>query len=107
MKTKSNNDNVWTSFIENLHKHTAILASLLCIKFEYSNNKIIPGSLEFTDDGGVVDKKTKTHTIVTGHMNGYLIVPGIVYHLSTKLQKGVRHDRLGQDTEVKLIEFLT
>ena len=26
---------------------------------------------------------------------------------SRKLQKGVMHDRLGQDTEVKLIEFLT
>ncbi len=31
----------------------------------------------------------------------------IVYHLSTKLQKGVTHDRLGQDTEVNLIEFPT
>jgi hypothetical protein len=61
----------------------------------------------FTDDVGVVDKKTKTRAIVAGHMNGYLIIPGIVYHLSTKLQKGVTHDRLGQDTEVKLIEFLT
>jgi hypothetical protein len=40
-------------------------------------------------------------------MNGYLIIPGIVNHLSTKLQKCVRHDHLGQDTEVKLIEFLT
>jgi hypothetical protein len=40
-------------------------------------------------------------------MSGYLIIPRIVYHLSTKLQKGVTHDSLGQDTEVKLIEFLT
>ncbi len=36
-------------------------------------------------------------------MNGYFIIPGIVY---TKLQTGVTHDRLGQDTEVKLIQFL-
>jgi hypothetical protein len=61
----------------------------------------------FTDDVGVVDKKTETCTIDAGHMNGYLIIPGIVYHLSTKLQKGVTHDCLGEDTEVKLIEFLT
>ncbi len=61
----------------------------------------------FTDDVGVVDKKTKTCAINAGHMNGYLIIPEIVYHLSTKLQKGVTHDNLGQDTEVKLIEFLT
>jgi hypothetical protein len=32
----------------------------------------------FTDDVGVVDKKTKTRTINTGHMNGYLIIPGII-----------------------------
>jgi hypothetical protein len=61
----------------------------------------------FTDDVGVVDTKTKTRTINTGHMNGHLIIPRIVYHLSTKLQKGVTHDCLGQDTKVKLIEFLT
>ncbi len=40
-------------------------------------------------------------------MNAYLIIPGIVYHLSTKLQKGVNYDHLGQDTEVELIEFQT
>jgi hypothetical protein len=61
----------------------------------------------FTDDVGVVEKKTKIRTIDTGHMNGYLIILRIVYHLCTKLQKGVMHDCLGQDTEVKLIEFLT
>ncbi len=61
----------------------------------------------FTDDVGVVDKRTKTCAIDADHMNGYLIIPGIVYHLSTKLQKGVMHDCLGQDTEVKLIGFLT
>jgi hypothetical protein len=61
----------------------------------------------FTDDVGVVDKKTKTCMINSGHMNGYLNISGIVYHLSTKLQKGVTHDHLGQDTEVELIEFLT
>jgi hypothetical protein len=61
----------------------------------------------FADYVGIVDKKTKTRTINAGHMNGYLIIPGIVYHLSTKLQKGVMNDHLGQDTEGKLIEFLT
>jgi hypothetical protein len=61
----------------------------------------------FAGDVGVIDKKTKTHTIDAGHMNGYLIIPRIVYHLSTKLQKSVTHDCLGQDKEVKLIQFLT
>jgi hypothetical protein len=61
----------------------------------------------FTDDVGVVDKKTRTRMINAGYMNVYLIIPGIVYHLSTNLQKGVKYDHLGQDKEVKLIEFLT
>ncbi len=61
----------------------------------------------FTDDVVCVDKKTKTPTINAGHMNGYHIIPGIIHHLSTKLQKGVMHDCLGQDAEIKLIEFLT
>jgi hypothetical protein len=46
VKTKSKNDKVWISFIEGLHRHAAILASLLCMKFDYSNNIIIPGSLQ-------------------------------------------------------------
>ncbi len=46
MKTKSKNDNVWISFIEGLHMHAAILASFLCMKFDYSKNKIILGSLQ-------------------------------------------------------------
>ena len=49
VKTKSKNDNVWISFIEGLHKHAALLASLHCMKFDYSNNKIIPGSLQLDD----------------------------------------------------------
>jgi hypothetical protein len=46
VKTKSKNDKVWISFIEGPHRHAAILASLLCMKVEYSINKIIPGSLQ-------------------------------------------------------------
>jgi hypothetical protein len=40
-------------------------------------------------------------------MNAFLIVPGIVYNLSTKLQKGVLHDHLGQKQEMNLISFIT
>ncbi len=41
------------------------------------------------------------------HMNAFLIVPEIVYNLSTKLQKGVLHDHLGQKQEINLINFIT
>ncbi len=46
VKIKSKNDKVRISFIEGLHRHAAILASLLCMKFDHSNNIIIPGSLQ-------------------------------------------------------------
>ncbi len=46
MKKNRKNDNVGISFIEGLHRHAAILTSLLCMKLDYSNNKIIPGSLQ-------------------------------------------------------------
>jgi hypothetical protein len=32
----------------------------------------------FTDDVGVVDMKTRTRMINAGHMNAYLIIPGII-----------------------------
>jgi hypothetical protein len=49
VKTKSKNDKVWISFIEGLRRHAAIFASLLCMKFGFSNNIIIPGSLQLDD----------------------------------------------------------
>jgi hypothetical protein len=49
VKTKSKNDKVWISFIEGQHRHAAIFASLLCMKFDYSNNIIIPGSLQLNN----------------------------------------------------------
>ncbi len=41
------------------------------------------------------------------HVNGYLIIPGIVYLLSTKLHKCILNDRLGEDQEMNLIDFIT
>jgi hypothetical protein len=49
VKTKSKNDEVWISFMEGLHRRAAIFASLLCMKFDYYNNIIIPGSLQLDD----------------------------------------------------------
>jgi hypothetical protein len=40
---------MWISFIEGLHKHTAIHASPLCMKFNHSNNNIIPGPLQLNN----------------------------------------------------------
>jgi hypothetical protein len=40
------------------------------------------------------------------HYNAYLLVPRLVYHLSTKLKNNAIHNRIGQAEEVKLISFL-
>ena len=51
--------------------------------------------------------EAKSRKIDVRHVNGYLIIPGIVYLLSTKLQKAVLNDRLGEDQEMSLINYIT
>jgi hypothetical protein len=41
------------------------------------------------------------------HYNAYLLVPRLVYHLSTKLKNNAIHNCIGQAEKVKLIRFLT
>ncbi len=91
----------WTNYVKNPFNWFTRQKYLDCISpstptIRHPTRKFTPPYrltfASFTDNVGVVDKKTKTGTINTGHMNGYLVIPGIVYHLSTKLQKGVTHD---------------
>ena len=69
------------------------------------NKKIKPPYSIFwqslTTDVGPVEHKSRH--INVRHVNGYLIIPGIVYLLSTKLQKAVLNDRLGDKLEMNLI----
>ena len=58
-----------------------------------------------TTDVGQVEHKSRL--IDVRHVNGYLIIPGIVYLLSTKLQKAVLNDRLGDKLEMNLIHYIT
>ena len=46
---KKKRDNIWISFVEGLHRHAAIIACLLCTKFDYKTNIIKPGSLQLED----------------------------------------------------------
>lgn len=41
------------------------------------------------------------------HYNAYLIIPQIIYHLSSKLLNEPLHNRLGQGREIEMIKFLT
>jgi hypothetical protein len=49
VKTKSQVDNLWVSFVEGLHWHAAMITCLLCTKFDYSSNKTQSGSLDIQD----------------------------------------------------------
>jgi hypothetical protein len=49
VKTKSPKDTLWISFIEGLHRHAAMVMSLLCSSFDLENNYIKPGSLTMKD----------------------------------------------------------
>ncbi len=45
LKLESTTDHVWFSFFEGMHRHAAIVAGLLCSKFNHITNKLKPGSL--------------------------------------------------------------
>jgi hypothetical protein len=49
VKTKSTKDTLWISFIEGLHRHAAMVMSLLCSSFDLENNYINPGLLSMKD----------------------------------------------------------
>ena len=46
VKTMSQDDNVWISFIEGLHRHAAIVMCLTCSDFDLKDNYIDQGSLK-------------------------------------------------------------
>ena len=48
VKTESKSNNAWISFVEGLHRHAAILACLLCSKFDHYNNVLEPGLLSIS-----------------------------------------------------------
>ena len=53
---------------------------------------------------GLLEKHV--HLIDVRHYNAYLLMPRLVYHLSTKLKNDVILNRIGLIEEVKLIKFL-
>jgi len=59
-----------------------------------------------TSDVGPVEKGG-IRCIDVRHYNAYLIIPQIVYHLSSKLLNEPLHNRLGKAPELQMIKFLT
>lgn len=67
VKTKNTKDNVWISFVEGLHRHAALVLSLLCSKFDYLDNNLTPGSLDMTtfEKAGIQHFKLPEDSTVT------------------------------------------
>jgi hypothetical protein len=49
VKSTSQVDHIWFSFFEGMHCHAAIVAGLVCSKFNHSTNELEPGSLTLED----------------------------------------------------------
>jgi hypothetical protein len=58
-----------------------------------------------TSDVGSFDHKSRSLDV--RHLNAYVLVPRMVYTLSTKLKKEAIHNLIGQPDEVQLIKFIT
>jgi hypothetical protein len=82
VKTKSQVDILWVSLVEGLHWHAAMITCLLCTKFDYSSNKIQPGSLDiqhfknarvphFKDSG--VTPKEQLKLIISGEFEAKML----------------------------------
>ncbi len=66
VKSSSMVDHVWFSFFEGMHRHAAIVACLVCSKFDHTTNELKPGSLtldNFRNEGAVKNFKVPGTTV--------------------------------------------
>ncbi len=66
VKLESTKDHLWFSFFEGMHRHAAVVAGLLCCKFDHITNELKPGSLTLDDfkiDGAVKNFKDPGTTV--------------------------------------------
>jgi hypothetical protein len=92
VKSKSKHDQVWFSFFEGMHRHAAIVAGLVCSKFNHSTNKIDQGSLKlddfrnegiiksFRDPGITVEEHLEDHDKTDRGANVYQCISSIGIH---------------------------
>ncbi len=58
-----------------------------------------------TNDAGTIEQSKQLLDV--RHYNAYLLIPRLVYHLSTKLHRQIMSQRLGKNYEIDLIHFMT
>jgi hypothetical protein len=66
VKSSSSVDHVWFSFFEGMHCHAAIVAGLVCSKFNHTTNELSPRSLtldDFKNEGAVKNFKVPGTTV--------------------------------------------
>jgi hypothetical protein len=70
VKSVSEVDHIWFSFFEGMHCHAAIVAGLVCSKFNHLTNELEPGSLTLKDfrNGGIKSFK-EPYTTVSHHLD--------------------------------------
>jgi hypothetical protein len=70
VKSKCQVDHKWFSFFKAMHCHAAIVAGLVCSKFNHSTNDFEPGSLTVEDfRNGNIKSFKELGTTVANHLN--------------------------------------
>ena len=71
VKSQSRYDHIWFSFFEGMHRHAAIVAGLVCSKFNHSTNELDPGSLTLDDfkNEGVLKSFKDPEITVAAHLD--------------------------------------
>ncbi len=70
VKSASEVVHIWFSFFEGMHRHTAIVAGLVCSKFNHLTNELEPGSLTLDDfRNGDIKSFKEPHTTVSDHLD--------------------------------------
>ncbi len=114
VKSRSRRDHIWFSFFEGMHRHAAVVAGLVCSKFNHSTNELKPGSLtldDFRNEGVLKSFKDPGITvaehldmIMTKKIDAPMFHNG--FHLSAFIPKfqGKTLDEINRDDAGKLID---
>jgi hypothetical protein len=70
VKSASEVDHIWFSFFKGMHCHAAIVAGLVCSRFNHLTNELEPGSLTLEDfRNGDIKSFKEPHTTVSDHLD--------------------------------------
>jgi hypothetical protein len=105
---------VWEAYINNpfdlsTRKEFLSTISLSCIDKKKETKMMPPYTLSLknvTTDFGPISTH-RQRKIDARHYNGFLLTPGIVYHIASKMQNSLLNDHYRNPFEVGIINFIT